>query len=262
MTLSPIAFSIGPWPIRWYGLAYMSGLLFFWFYARLCVGRGLFPPLKTHHIDHFVNWLLLAIVIGGRLGHVFLYEPSLLYRPMDILKLWQPGMAFHGGLFGVFIAVVVYTRKIHVPFLVLADCCAASAPIGLFLGRIANFVNQELYGRPTRSFLGVIFPMVDHLKRHPSQLYEAALEGLVLFFFVTFLTWKKCAIKKPGMIFGVFLLGYALARWICELFREPLEILPSLGLTMGQFYSLPLIAAGLFFIYPKKSHQKNKIKKC
>lgn len=249
MTLSPIAFWLGSWPVRWYGLAYIFSALAFWVYGRFCVSRNRFPPLKTADIDGFLNWGLLGVVVGGRLGHVFLYQPELLSCPLEILKLWQPGMSFHGGLLAVFIAIFFYSRVHAISLLALMDCCAACAPLGLFLGRIANFVNQELYGTPTRSVFGVIFPMVDTIPRHPSQLYEAALEGVVLFILLAIMTWWTKGTRRPGVITGVFLVTYGLMRWICELFREPIEVFFSLGLTMGQFYSLPLIAAGLFVLF-------------
>jgi phosphatidylglycerol:prolipoprotein diacylglycerol transferase len=248
-SIDPVVFSIGPFAVRWYALAYIAGLLIAWYYCRWLTRR---PPqrLSAEAFDDFLLWATLGIVLGGRLGYVLFYKPAFyLDHPQEILFLWQGGMSFHGGLIGVAVAELLFARRRGVPVLALADIVACAAPIGLFLGRIANFINGELFGRPSDLPWAMIFPNGGPLPRHPSQLYEAALEGLVLLL-VLYLLVRARALERTGTLTGAFLIGYALARWFVELFREPDAHLGFLlgGTTMGQVLSLPLLLAGLALV--------------
>lgn len=240
---SPIAFWLGAWPVHWYGLAYGVGVLLAWAYGRTCLHRSL-HAMPAWLWDGFLNWALIGIVVGGRLGHMVLYAPThYLTHPLDIVKVWQGGMAFHGGLVGVSIAALSYARYHKLSVWHLADLLACTAPIGLALGRIANFVNQEVYGRATESVIGVIFPSVDSVTRHPSQLYEAASEGLWLWSVLAWGVWKGRWLEHRGLATGVFFMGYGAARIGCEMFREPDGIF--MGLSWGQWYSLPIMLVGI-----------------
>ncbi len=254
--IDPIAFEIGPFKIHWYGIAYMVGIYIAW-----QVGMSLLRKHQTQVtpkiLDDSIIWIIMGIVIGGRLGYVLFYAPSMIWtNPLEIFKTWNGGMAFHGGTLGVLIAIFMYARKVKTPFLSLLDIAACVTPIGLFCGRIANFINGELWGRVTNSPLGMIFPRAGDLPRHPSQLYEAATEGLLLFFILIFL-WTKTDLRhKPGRISGIFAIGYAMARMFCELFREP-DALVVGSLTIGQALSIPLIGAGWFLLrYPTELFRK------
>lgn len=244
---SPIAFWMGSWPVRWYGLSYSLGMVGAWAYCRFWVVRH-FTALTQKALDDSVLWGMLGVVIGGRLGHVFLYSPQQYWEnPAEILQVWKGGMAFHGGLLGVVLAFWLYSLRARISPFHLWDCWACGAPIGLFWGRVANFINQELYGRCTDVPWGVVFPQVDALPRHPSQLYEAGLEGILLGLVLAVCVGYTRLPKCPGGLSGVFLIGYGAARWASEYFREPLEIGTALGLpslTLGQVYSLPWIIVG------------------
>jgi phosphatidylglycerol---prolipoprotein diacylglyceryl transferase len=250
----PILVSIGPFAIRWYALAYIFGILLGWLYARSIIRsetlwRGP-APLTVADFDDFVLWVTLGVILGGRVGYVLFYNPAhFAAHPAEILQLWKGGMSFHGGFLGCVVAVVLFARTRRIPMLSLGDITCAVGPIGLFLGRLANFVNGELWGRPTDVPWAVAFPGGGPLPRHPSQLYEAALEGLVLFAVLAFLI-RRGALKRPGLIIGAFALGYGVARSFAELFREPDPQLGFLwgGLTMGMVLSLPMILAGVGFI--------------
>lgn len=271
MDLGPL--QLGPFPIRWYALAYILGLLIGWWYAARLASRPKLwgeaerSPVTRADIDDFAFWAMIGILFGGRLGYVLFYtlpyEPEKLAQdPMFIFKMWEGGMSFHGGLIGAAIAVLytAYLRKI--PVLRLGDVACAAAPIGLFLGRIANFINGELYGRATDVPWAMRFPVYDWNSRqwiytgneplvHPSQLYEAALEGVLLFVVIAVAVWKFGALKRPGLVSGIFLIGYALCRSFVEHFREPdsfVEGLPE-WLTMGMLLSIPMIAAGAWLIW-------------
>lgn len=249
---SPIAFWIGSWPVRWYGVAYGVGFLLTWLYGRLWVRQKKFPGVSATDLDDFVNWAMIGIVVGGRLGHVLLYYPIYyIQHPWELLQVWKGGMAFHGGLLGAIVAMGLYTRIRQIPFLSFADCISCGAPFGFFLGRLANFLNQELYGRITSMPWGVTFPEVDGHLRHPSQLYEAGLEGVGLFLFLFYCMWFRSLL--PGQLSSLFIFGYGVTRWICEYFRSPEEGM-AMGVTIGQWYSLPLIFAGLylFWIFRKR----------
>lgn len=248
--IDPVALQIGPLAIRWYALAYVGGLLLGWWYMRRLAPRA--PgDITAEQIGDFVVWATLGVILGGRLGFVLFYRPDhFLANPGEILALWKGGMSFHGGLAGVAAAVILFSRRRGIPFLILGDLTACAAPIGLFLGRIANFINGELFGRVSDAPWAMVFPAGGPLPRHPSQLYEAALEGALLFVLLLALARGTAALTRPGLCFGVFLTGYGLARILVELFREPDAylgfILP--GITMGQILSLPVILVGLWLI--------------
>ncbi|MGQ0664672.1 MAG: prolipoprotein diacylglyceryl transferase [Pseudomonadota bacterium] len=248
--IDPVAIELGPLVIRWYALAYIAGIVLGWRYAIHLVRR---PPLfmTAAAIDDFVVWATVGIIAGGRLGYVLFYKPGYyVFQPWEALFLWRGGMSFHGGLIGVLVAVWLFARRHGLPVLALGDVIAAATPIGLFFGRLANFINGELYGRPTDFPLAMVFPGGGPLPRHPSQLYEAALEGLVLFAALAWYARRPGVRERPGRLGGAFLAGYALARMLAELFREPDAHLGFLlgPLTMGQALSAPMLAAGIYLI--------------
>ena len=253
--IDPVLVHIGPLAIRWYALAYIFGILFGWAYARAIIRSpalwGGKPPMTVEDFDDFILWVTLGIILGGRLGYVLFYNfPIYAANPLQIFELWTGGMSFHGGFVGCVLAVVLFARHRKIPFLSLGDVTCAVGPIGLFLGRLANFVNGELWGRPSDVAWAMIFP-ADHLgaPRHPSQLYEATLEGVVLFI-VLAIAMRLGALKRPGLVIGIFAVGYAIARTTCEFFREPDVQLGFLwqGTTMGMLLSIPLFLAGVAFI--------------
>ena len=255
----PVLISIGPFAIRWYALAYIVGILAGWLYARAIVRSerlwGGKPPLSVTDYDDFVLWVTLGIILGGRLGYVLFYNGGYFAEhPLEIPQLWKGGMSFHGGFLGCLAAVAIFARRRSISFLSLGDVTCAVAPIGIFLGRLANFINSELWGRVTDVPWAIIFPNGrlpngDLPPRHPSQLYEAGLEGLLLLA-VLFVLVRRGALKRPGTIIGTFALGYGMIRIFCELFREPDAQLGFLwqGLTMGMLLSLPLMLAGVAFL--------------
>jgi phosphatidylglycerol---prolipoprotein diacylglyceryl transferase len=250
----PVLVRFGPLAVRWYALAYIAGILAGWLYARHIIRSEKYwggpAPMTVVDFDDFVLWVTLGIILGGRLGYVLFYNPSYFAAyPAEIVQLWKGGMSFHGGFLGCVLAVLLFARYRGIPFLPLGDVTCAAGPIGLFLGRIANFINGELWGRPSDVPWAMVFPNGGPLPRHPSQLYEATLEGLVLFA-VLFVLIRGGALKRPGTIIGAFALGYGMIRIFCELFREPDAQLGFLwqGLTMGMLLSLPLMLAGIAFI--------------
>jgi phosphatidylglycerol:prolipoprotein diacylglycerol transferase len=250
----PVLISIGPLAIRWYALAYIVGILLGWLYARILIRNealwGGRAPLTVGNFDDFIVWITLGIILGGRLGYVLFYNPAYFAaNPLEIVQIWGGGMSFHGGFAGCVIAVLLFARSAKVPVLSLGDLTCAVAPIGLFLGRIANFINGELWGRTTDVPWAFVFPGAGPLPRHPSQLYEAALEGLVLFV-VLAVAVRMGSLKRPGLTIGLFAIVYALGRSFCEFFREPDPQLGFLwgGLTMGMLLSIPLFLAGLAFV--------------
>ncbi len=259
--IDPIAVALGPLAIRWYSLAYIVGLIAAWRYCRRLAER---PPnaVDPDQFDDFLLWATLGVVLGGRLGYVLFYKPAFfLANPLEILVLWQGGMSFHGGAAGVILAIILFARKRGVSWLSLGDLVACAEPIGLFLGRLANFVNGELYGRAADVPWAMVFPRdPEQIPRHPSQLYEAGLEGIVLFLLL-YLLVRRGWLERPGAISGAFLAGYGLARIIVEFFRQPVAHLGFLlgFTTMGQVLSLPLIIAGVILIAwgyrAKRSHQ-------
>ena len=243
--------------LRWYALAYIVGILIGW---RLCVRAvrraALWPesgpPMTAKQLEDFLTWMILGVILGGRLGFVLFYQPQYYFQnPLEILMVWQGGMSFHGGLAGVTIAMVLFARSRGIGVWRLADIISACAPIGLFFGRIANFINGELWGRETDVPWAMIFPGAGPLPRHPSQIYEAGLEGLVLFAVLRLLTYHSVSLALPGLTTGAFLTGYALTRMFAEFFRQPdvqLGFLFEGWLTMGMVLSAPMFLAGLFLL--------------
>jgi len=249
--IDPVLVSFGPIAIRWYALAYIIGILLGWLYARAIIRREQLwaspVPMTVSDYDDFVLWVTLGIILGGRIGYVLFYNPSYFAtHPLESFQLWKGGMSFHGGFLGCVLAVVLFARHRGLSILSLGDITCAAGTIGIFLGRIANFINGELWGRLTDVPWAMVFPTGGPLPRHPSQLYEAALEGLLLFVLLTVLI-RAGALKRPGFILGAFTFGYALARSVCEQFREPDPQLGFLwgGLTMGTLLSVPLMLAGI-----------------
>jgi len=246
----PVALQLGPLAIRWYALAYIGGLLLGWGYMVWLLRR---PPhvMSRTDVGDFVTWAILGVVLGGRLGFVLFYQPAYyLSHPLEVLYVWQGGMAFHGGLLGVVAAICLFAWRHRLPILAVADLVSCATPIGLFLGRLANFVNGELYGRVGEAPWAMVFPGGGPAPRHPSQLYEAALEGLVLFLVLFAIARFTRARFYPGLLTGLFLIGYGAARIFVEFFREPDAQLGFLigGATMGQLLSLPLVLAGIAFV--------------
>ncbi len=248
--IDPVAIEIGPLAVRWYALSYIAGILIGWRYCLWLAGRG--PATVTRvELDDFVVWATIGVLLGGRIGYVLLYQPGYyLSHPLAMLRLWEGGMSFHGGLAGVIVAMILFAWRRGRPFFALADIVAAATPIGLFLGRIANFVNGELYGRASEMPWAMVFPAGGPSPRHPSQLYQAGLEGLVLFAVLFLLIRFADAKERRGFLSGAFLVGYGVARIIGELFREPDTHIGFFagGTTMGQWLSLPLLAYGLFLM--------------
>lgn len=251
--IDPVAIHI-ELDIRWYSLAYMAGILGgWWLIARETAKRPL-QNLTKPALDDMVLWAVLGIILGGRLGYVLFYKPDYyLSNPMEILRVWQGGMSFHGGLIGTITAFFLFCRKYKISFLALTDLLACVAPIGLFFGRIANFINGELFGRVTDAGVGMVFPTGGDFPRHPSQLYEATLEGAVLFVIMLFLLKKNSLRARTGKLSGIFLILYGTFRIISEFFREPDEFLGFLfaGATMGQLLSLPMLAVGAYLFLRK-----------
>ena len=249
--IDPAIVHIGAFGVRWYSLAYMAGILLGWWLIVRENARKPLPNLSKTALDDMVMWAVGGIILGGRFGYALFYKPEhYLQHPLEILRVWEGGMSFHGGLLGTIIAFFLFCRKYKIKFLALADLLACAAPIGLFFGRIANFINGELYGRVTDASVGMIFPTGGDLPRHTSQLYEATLEGAVLFAIMLFLLNKTNLREHTGKLSGIFLIGYSLARIICEYFREPDAFLGFLyaGTTMGQILSLPMLAVGLWLV--------------
>jgi phosphatidylglycerol:prolipoprotein diacylglycerol transferase len=248
--IDPVLIEIGPFVIRWYALAYIFGLVLGWQYLRWLVRRPgwRLTPLE---IDDLLLYVTLGVVLGGRLGYILFYRPEFyLSNPLEALAVWQGGMSFHGGLLGVVAASALFARRRRRAILEIGDAIACAAPIGLFLGRLANFINGELWGRPSDVPWAMVFPGGGPQPRHPSQLYEAGLEGLVLFIVVTWLALRPRTPGSEGRLTGVFLIGYGIARSIAELFREPDAHLGFLlgGLTMGQLLSLPMVVIGILLV--------------
>jgi phosphatidylglycerol:prolipoprotein diacylglycerol transferase len=264
--IDPVAVAIGPFAVKWYGLAYLTGLVLGWLYIkRLVADQSLWAhgraPFLAERTDDLLLYMTVGVIFGGRLGSVLFYEPGYyLENPLEVLAIWKGGMAFHGALLGCGAAIWLFARRSRYVALSVMDACAAAVPIGLLFGRLANFVNGELFGRPTNVPWAMVFPnaaqhfpqlaAVEPAPRHPSQLYEAALEGLVLFLVLRYLTHRLGALQSPGLVTGVFLAGYGIARSFCEIFRQPD---PSHALTVGPLtpgivYSIPMVLLGLWFI--------------
>jgi phosphatidylglycerol:prolipoprotein diacylglycerol transferase len=252
----PVAIAIGPIVIRWYALAYIGGIVLGWIYARALLKNeklwGGPAPISLVQLDDFILWVTIGIILGGRTGYVLFYNfVFFIQHPAEILELWKGGMSFHGGFMGCVVAVIWFCRRNNLPILSLGDITTAVGPIGLFLGRIANFINSELWGRPADPSLpwAMIFPNGGPLPRHPSQLYEAGMEGILLFTVLAVMI-RFGALKRPGLILGSFITIYSLARITGECFREPDPQLGFLwgGLTMGMLLSVPMVIAGVIII--------------
>lgn len=249
--MSPVAFWIGPLPIRWYALSFLATfLLGRWYLLRLL--RRDHPPMREAAVDDLLAYVVLGVIAGGRLGYAAFYAPDLLAHPLALIQLWHGGMSFHGGLLGLVAALVLFARRRGIAVLRLLDYVGCAAPFGLVLVRLANFANGELWGRPTGGPWGVVFPGAgDGLPRHPSQLYEAVLEGAVIMALLGWLFWRTDARRYPGRIAGAGLVWYAVARFCIEAVRQPDRGLDHLswGLTMGQTLSVPVMIGGLALLF-------------
>ena len=250
--IDPVALDLGFFQITWYALAYVASLLIGW---RLVIRLAQKPPavMEPRAVDDFFVWAALGVILGGRLGYVLFYKPGYyLENPLEIPQLWTGGMSFHGGMLGVVLAIVLFARFRKMSILRVADVVACAVPIGLFFGRIANFINGELWGRETDVSWGMVFACdPEQLVRHPSQLYQAAMEGLILFAVLWIVRTRTDAWRRPGVLAGTFLTGYAIARMVGELFRQPddhLGFIVGQAITMGQLLSLPMLLAGLALI--------------
>jgi len=257
--LDPIALDLGFFQLRWYSLAYLAGIALGWWYLLKLIERP-GAPMARRHADDMVFYATLGILVGGRLGYVLFYRPGFyLENPIEILQLWDGGMSFHGGVIGVSLGILYMARKQGLQWLRIHDYVACCVPFGLFFGRLANFVNGELWGRgPTSVPWAMIFPTGGEIPRHPSQLYEAGLEGLLLGIILWFAFWKTDARYQPGKLVGMFILGYGIARFLVELVRQPdrgLESLPW-GLSMGQTLTVPMILGGIYLIATAKSRRQ------
>ena len=247
--IDPVAVEIGPFAIRWYALAYIASLLLGWRYL-LHLSREEGAALTPKQVDDLLIWVTLGIVLGGRLGYVLFYNPAhYLAHPGQIAALWRGGMSFHGGLLGVVAALAIFARRRKLKLLALADPLARTMPIGLFLGRVANFINGELYGRPSEAPWAMVFPGGGSEPRHPSQLYEAAGEGVMLFVLLWALARSGLG-RRPGFLTGAFCAAYGVVRMLAEVFRQPDAHIGFIagGLTMGQLLSVPLLVLGLYLM--------------
>lgn len=251
--LSPIAINLGFFAIKWYSLAYLAGIMLGYFQlGRMIRQPG--APLAQRHADDLFFYATLGIILGGRLGYAIFYAPELLTDPTELVRLWKGGMSFHGGLIGTVLAIAWVSWRGGLNFVRTCDYIAVCVPPGLFFGRCANFVNGELWGRVTDSAMPwvMVFPGAGPLPRHPSQLYEALLEGLVLGLVLFLLFWRTRARWRPGLLVGTFTIGYAIARFTVEFYREPdaqlLDFAMRSGLSMGQWLTLPMMAVGLGFM--------------
>jgi phosphatidylglycerol---prolipoprotein diacylglyceryl transferase len=266
-SIDPVALQIGPIAIKWYGLSYMAGLLLGWLYIRHLLSTphiwaGGKAPFTVEKVDDLLLYMTLGVIVGGRIGSVLFYEPGYyMAHPLEIIQVWKGGMAFHGALIGTGIAVWLFARNAGVSVWSSMDVCAAAVPIGLFFGRLANFINGELFGRPTDVAWGMVFPRaaqmhpefasIEPAVRHPSQLYEALSEGLALFIVIRVLTHMFKGLHTPGLAVGTFLVGYGIARSTCEFFRQPdpAHAFTSGMLTPGITYSIPMIILGAYFLH-------------
>ncbi|MFA5963640.1 MAG: prolipoprotein diacylglyceryl transferase [Sphingomonas sp.] len=250
--LNPIALSLGPLDIRWYSIAYIAGIAAGgWYLLRLLAQPA--APMVRRQVEDLVFYATLGVILGGRLGYAVFYDPGMFIHPLALLRLWDGGMSFHGGALGVSLGIAFFSRRHGLSWLRVHDYVACCAPLGLLFGRLANFVNGELWGKPSDVPWAIVFPRSgDGLARHPSQLYEAGLEGLALFALLAFLFWRTDARRRPGALVGAFLIGYGLARFTVEFFREPdaqlVQFAARTGLHMGQWLTVPMVVAGLWLI--------------
>lgn len=267
--IDPIIVSLGPLDVRWYGLAYVCGILLGWLYAKALVSKAnIWPdnksPMSIVDLDDFILWAAIGIVVGGRLGYIFFYDlSSVIQSPIRAFQVWNGGMSFHGGLLGTLLAMILFSKLRKINMWNLFDIVCAAAPIGIFFGRVSNFINGELWGRLSGAPWAFIFPDGGPFARHPSQLYEALLEGVVLFIILAILAWKFKMLSKPGFIAGTFLSLYACSRIFVEFFREPdahigflLDHLLGQWLTMGMALSLPLLAVGIWSMITARTREK------
>lgn len=252
--IDPVAFSIGPLAVHWYGLAYVAGILLGWWIARRLIAKNSLwpnatPAVTAQQLDDFILWAAVGIVLGGRLGYILFYDlPTIAENPMRAIEIWNGGMSFHGGFLGATLAMIIFARRPGIAIWSLFDLVASVVPAGLFFGRLANFVNAELWGRVSDVPWAIVFPTGGPLPRHPSQLYEAALEGLLILVVLQVMA-RGGALRRPGLITGVFAILYPSARIFVEFFREPdaqLGYLAGGWLTMGMLLSLPMLAAGIW----------------
>jgi phosphatidylglycerol:prolipoprotein diacylglycerol transferase len=254
--IDPVALRIGPLAVKWYGLAYVAGLLLGRTYVKALLQQGrLWPgekrPFAPERVDDLLLFMTVGVLLGGRLGYVLFYQPRFyLSHPLEIVSVWNGGMSFHGALLASIVAVILFARRVGANPWSVMDLAAAAAPMGLFFGRLANFINAELWGRVSTVPWAMVFPDAGNEPRHPSQLYEAFTEGIVLFAVLWWLTHRTQALRRPGVIAGTALIGYGLARSLCEFFREPDagHILTIGPFTAGIFYSLPMILVGILVI--------------
>ena len=259
----PVLIDFGVFQIRWYSLAYISGILIGWWYGKIIIKKQIQDTNQKNYLGNFdelVSYIILGVIIGGRLGYVLFYNPSFYFENiLEIFKIWKGGMSFHGGLLGVIISIAIFSRNIKINFFKYADIICCVAPIGIFFGRIANFINGELVGKISNFHLAVIFPNIDNIPRHPSQIYEAILEGIILFVLINFLALKKNFILTPGRVSGFFLIFYSIARIIGENFREPDFHLGYFfnHFSMGVVLSLITFLAGCFIIFLIKNNEQN-----
>lgn len=258
--IGPVALDLGFFQLRWYSLAYLAGIVIGWWYLLKLIDRP-GAPMARRHADDMVFYATLGIILGGRLGYVLFYKPAYYAaNPLEILQLWDGGMSLHGGVLGTTVAIIYLARKNGLNWLRVHDYIACCAPFGLFFGRLANFWNGELWGRQTDVSWGIVFPGGGEMARHPSQLYEAGLEGIVLFLILWFLFWKTDARYQPGKLVGTFILGYGVFRFIVEYFRNPDEHLLWLaeqtGLSMGQWLTLPMVVGGLYLVATAKGRRQ------
>jgi len=255
--LDPVALDLGFFQIKWYSLAYITGILVGWWYLlKLIAQPG--SPMARRHVDDLVFYATLGIILGGRLGYAIFYSPDMLLSPWRLIRLWDGGMSFHGGMIGTSIGIILFARKHKLDWLRVHDYIACVVPFGLFFGRLANFVNGELWGKPADVPWAIVFERtvpfdVPEPARHPSQLYEAGLEGIVLFAILWFAFWRTKARYQPGKLVGLFVLGYGVARFIVEFFREPDaqfrgSFIEATGIHMGQWLCVPMIAGGLYLV--------------
>ena len=262
---NPVLIDLGLFQVRWYSIAYILGIIIGWIYAIKIIkftskNKYNFEPIKKSHFDDLIIYLVLGIVLGGRLGYVIFYNFEYYSQNfLEIFKIWQGGMSFHGGLLGIIISTIIFSKKTKTNFFKFADIISCVAPIGIFLGRIANFVNGELYGKISTLPWSVIFPNGGHVARHPSQIYEAILEGIFLFILINYFALKKQLLFKTGYISGFFLVSYSILRILSEIFREP-DI--HLGLffnyfSLGTLLSLTTLVAGLIIIMSAKKNEQN-----
>ncbi|WP_242138170.1 prolipoprotein diacylglyceryl transferase [Sphingomonas sp. TREG-RG-20F-R18-01] len=257
--LNPVALDLHFFQIKWYSLAYITGILVGWWYLlKLIAQPG--SPMARRHVDDLVFYATLGIILGGRLGYAIFYAPDMLLSPWRLIRLWDGGMSFHGGMIGTSIGIILFARKEKLDWLRIHDYLACAVPFGLFFGRIANFINGELWGKPSNVAWAIIFPRTGNdVPRHPSQLYEAGLEGIALFAILWFAFWRTKARYEPGRLVGLFLVGYGLARFTVEFFREPDSQFSgtffATTIHMGQVLTLPMILGGLYLVATAKGRR-------